>query len=52
MVEEEYVMNDGISAKDLVNDKEIQEQFAGYYFDGKLSRAEVKHIEKIMINDK
>jgi len=43
-------MNNGVSAEELLKDKEVQEQFAGYYYDGKVNSATARQIENIILN--
>ena len=50
LVPESFVMNEGITADEMLKKDSVQEQFAGYYYDGKANSAAVKEIERIMLN--
>lgn len=44
-------MNNGVPAEELLNDREMQEKFAGYYYDGKANSATARQIESIMLQN-
>ncbi len=49
MVEETFMMENGISAESMLKEDEVHKQFTGYYYDGKATAETAKQIENIML---
>lgn len=50
LVSEQFIMRDGKSAVELLKNKETQDEFAGYYYDGKANSAVARQIESLALN--